>query len=209
MLSITFPSVLRRIWAFSDDISYEGQQDLDRALADRLVEGDPDAVATLVEQYADDLYRFVYNQVGGSEQDTEDIVQDTFIAALKAIRRFRGDSKLRTWLFSIAVHKAMDRKRYLARRPQIPLQDVTFSLPASEDKPEQLLERFEMRQAVRQALLQLPHHYRAALVLKYVEEMTVKEIAQIMDRSVKSVESILVRARRRLAEIFEGRYGAP
>jgi len=177
--------------------------DLDLQLARRLARGDFDAVSLLVERYADDVYRFVYNQVGGLPEDTEDIVQETFIAALRAARRFRGNSKLRTWLFSIALHKIADQKRWAARRPQVALQDVHIPLLAEGTLPELALEQTELFQAVRQSLLQLPAHYRTALVLKYVEDIPVREIAQIMHRSEKSVESVLVRARRKLMKVIE------
>lgn len=179
----------------------------DEQLIQGLVLGDPDAVAALVRQYADDVYRFVYNQVGGSAQDAEDVVQETFVAALKAIRRFRGNSKLRTWLFSIASHKAIDHRRRMSRQVQVSTHEMVVPLPAEQVLPEQAVERFEVRQAVRQALLQLPPHYRTALILKYVEEMPVREMAVVMKRSIKSVESVLVRARRLLAQIFEGKRG--
>ncbi len=68
---------------------------------------------------------------------------------------------------------------------------------------EGMMERVEQRQMIRAALLRLPPHYRTALVLRYVEGLSVAETAEIMHRSLKSVESILVRARRRLAELLK------
>ncbi len=180
-----------------------GEVDYDMQLVEQLKAGDPDAAARLVDQYADDVYHFVYNQVGGSAQDAEDIVQETFVAALKAIRRFRGDSKLRTWLFGIASHKVIDMRRWAARRPQVNFGDIPFFLDAPGMVPERVLERDELRKAVRLALLQLLPHYRAALVLKYVEGMSVREIAGVMHKTEKSIESILVRARRALASMLE------
>ncbi len=181
----------------------ENQENSDRQLISRLIQGDHAAVVEFVEQYTDDVYRFVYHQVGGLVQDAEDIVQETFMAALNAIRRFRGDSKLRTWLFSIAAHKVADLHRRAKRRPEIVPQDTTTSLQAEELPPEQMVEHLEARQRVRQALLQLPPHYRTALILKYVQDMRVREICQVMQRSEKSVESILVRARRLLSKVLE------
>jgi len=156
-----------------------GEQDEDGLqLASRLMQGDPAAVVELVERYADALYRFVYNQVG-SVQDAEDIVQDTFIAALRAIRRFRGESRLAT-----VPHE------------MLPV------LQEPNPQPEQVLEELELHQMVRQALLKLPLHYRTALILKYVEDMSVNEISKIMHRSQKSVESVLVRARRLFSDLI-------
>jgi RNA polymerase sigma-70 factor (ECF subfamily) len=83
---------------------------------------------------------------------------------------------------------------------------VATSLQAEDPSPEQAMEHLEARQKVRQALLQLPPHYRTALVLKYVQDMRVREICQVMQRSGKSVESILVRARRLLSKILEDQH---
>ena len=181
-------------------------ENIESQLVSRLTQGDSAAVAEFVERYTDDVYRFVYHQVGGGAQDAEDIVQETFVAALKAIHRFRGDSKLRTWLFSIASHKVADMYRRAGRRPKIVPLDVASSLHAKDPYPEQVVEHREARQRVRQALLQLPPHYRTALVLKYVQDMRVREICQVMQRSEKSVESILGRARRLLSKILGARH---
>ena len=188
--------------------TYTKEQDAESALVKKLIQGDASAIQNLVACYADDVYRFVFNQVGGIAQDAEDIVQETFIAALKSIRRFRGKSKLRTWLFSIAVHKVIDQQRWQARRPQIELSEDMLALFTEGPMPERIVEKMEMRQSLRQALMQLPPHYRTALVLKYIESLSVREIANIMQRSIKSVESILVRARRALESIIEEQNGA-
>ncbi len=186
-----------------DDLSMvNGEQDEDGLqLASRLMQGDPAAVIELVERYADGLYRFVYNQVG-SVQDAEDIVQDTFIAALRAIQRFRGESRLRTWLFSIAMHKMADQQREAGRRLATIPHEMLSVLQEPNPQPEQVLEEIELHQMVRQALLKLPLHYRTALILKYVEDMSVNEISQIMHRSQKSIESVLVRARRLFSDLI-------
>jgi len=183
--------------------TYTKERNAESALIKKLIQGDAHAIQTLVTSYTDDVYRFVFNQVGGIEQDAEDIVQETFIAALKSIRRFQGKSKLRTWLFSIASHKVIDQQRWQARRPQLELSENTLARLTKGPMPEQIVEKIETRQALRQALLQLPPHYRTALVLKYIEALSVREIANIMQRSIKSVESILVRARRALETIVE------
>ncbi len=184
----------------------ENQKSIEHQLTSRLIQGDPAAVVEFVERYTDDVYRFVYHQVGGLAQDAEDIVQETFVAALNAIHRFRGDSKLRTWLFSIAAHKVADLYRRIKRKPEIVPLDMDTLLQTEGPHPEKVVERLEVGQRVRQALSQLPPHYSTALVLKYVDDMRVREIGKVMKRSEKSVESILVRARRLLSEILKDGY---
>lgn len=195
-------SFWRGILAFADDrIDRAGQrataaeQDLMRRLARR----DPDAAAELVREYADMVYRFVYHQVGGIVEDAEDITQETFLAALQSAHRFRGDSRLRTWLFRIAAHKIADHRRSRYRHPPALPLDEEHPVVGAAASPPAFLEEAEVRDRVRAALLTLPPHYRTALVLRYVEEMPVAEMAQVMGRSPKSVESILVRAKAMLS----------
>lgn len=197
----------RGILAFATDILHrEGQratpaeQDLMRRLARR----DPDAAAEMVRQYGDMVYRFIYHQVGGIVEDAEDLTQETFLAALQSAHRFRGDSRLRTWLFRIAAHKIADHWRSHHRQPpELPLEDW-HSIAGEEMSSFALLEETEVRDRVRAALLTLPPHYRTALVLRYVEDMPVAEMAQAMERSPKSVESILIRAKQMLAQALSG-----
>ncbi len=206
-----FPTRVFRFWrgilAFASDILYResqratpAEQDLMRRLAQR----DPDAAAELVRQYAEMVYRFVYHQVGGIVEDAEDLTQETFLAALQSAHRFRGDSRLRTWLFRIAAHKIADHWRSRRRRPpELPLED--WHPTVGEDTPSlPFLEETELRDRVRAALLTLPPHYRTALVLRYVEDMPVAEMARVMHRSPKSVESILIRAKQMLRQTLRG-----
>ena len=195
----------RRIFAFARDGVERGKEENspDVALMKRLAQGDPDAAEQLVADYADAIYRFVYHQVGGVVQDAEDVVQETFLAAVRQAGRFRGQSRLRTWLFSIASHKVADHWRRRRRYVELPLPSER-QMADGQVMQEISIEQMEIRQVVRQGLLRLPPHYRTVLVLRYVEGFSVAETARVMQRSVKSVESILVRAKRKLAEILKG-----
>jgi RNA polymerase sigma-70 factor (ECF subfamily) len=198
-----FLHLRRGILAFASDILHrEGRRatPAERDLMRRLAQREPDAAAEMVREYADAVYRFIYHQVGGVVEDAEDLTQETFLAALQSAHRFRGDSRLCTWLFRIAAHKIADHWRSRRRRPpEFPLED--WHPATGEDaSPPTFLEETEVRDRVRAALLTLPPHYRTALVLRYVEDMPVAEMAQIMERSPKSVESILLRAKQMLSQ---------
>ncbi len=197
-------SLWRRIFTLIADVTGERGEPIspEMALMDRLSRGDPNAAEELVAEHADALYRFVYHQVGGVVQDAEDIVQETFLAAVRQAGRFKGRSRLRTWLFSIASHKVADHWRRRRRRAELPLFE-DHPLIDETTSHESMMEQMEIRHTIRMALLQLPPHYRTALVLRYVEGLSVAETAEVMKRSLKSVESILVRARRGLAEILK------
>jgi len=163
--------------------------------------GDEVAIAELVRTYAERIYRFVYHQVGGREEDAEDIVQETFLAAIKAMHRFKGSARVSTWLYSIAAHKVADYYRRQKCRKEKPLPPVEID-PSDLDSPEVLLEKAELREKIWTALERLPDRYRTVLVLRYIEGLTINEIMEITGQTQKSVESTLMRAKRAMANIL-------
>ena len=92
----------------------------DLVLLQRLARGDRDALTVFYGRHIDAVYRFVYQQVGGNQQDAEDVTQETFIAAIDSLESFRGDSRLYVWLCGIAWRKASDlrRRRDHSKTPQ-------------------------------------------------------------------------------------------
>ena len=180
------------------------ERDKEAELVKRLRRSDPAAVQDLYNAYFDRLYSLVFNQVGRDHQTAEDIVQETFLAALNSVSKFRGQSKLYTWLCSIARHKIVDfyrQQKREAKRGNQPLNIGSIELDqikSSELPVSDLMESKETHQAVERALFSLPPDYRQVLILKYVEEMSVSEISQVMGRSSKSVEGLLTRARKAL-----------
>jgi len=162
---------------------------------------DPMAVAELYNTYADRIYSLVFNQVDRNREVAQDIVQETFVAALKSAARFRGHSKIYTWLCSIANKKVSDFYRHQKRQAKY---QTTKALELDQLGGETLAadpgESGERQEVTRQVLLSLPLHYRQVLILKYVEEMPVLEISQIMGRSPKSIEGLLTRARNELRD---------
>jgi len=172
----------------------------DAQLVKDLRRRDPSAVTELYNAYADRIYALVFNQVDRNHEVAQDIVQETFVAALKSAANFRGQSKVYTWLCSIANKKVSDF--YRRQKRQAKYQTITALEPdqigdvgALVPDPAAAEEKHE---ATRQVLFSLPLHYRQVLILKYVEEMPVLEISQIMGRSPKSIEGLLTRARNEL-----------
>ena len=160
---------------------------------------DPSAVAELYNAYADRIYALVFNQVGRNHEVAQDIVQETFVAALKSAAKFRGQSKVYTWLCSIANKKVSDF--YRRQKRQAKYQTIKALEPdqiGGEALAANPVESEERHEVARQVLFSLPLHYRQVLILKYVEEMPVLEISQIMGRSPKSIEGLLTRARNEL-----------
>jgi RNA polymerase sigma-70 factor (ECF subfamily) len=178
------------------DISGSAVAVNDKELVDKLRNREPAAVVELCNAYFDRIYRLVFNQVDGDRDVAQDIAQETFLAAFKSAHRFRGQSKVYTWLYSIANRKVADfyrRRKREGKHRADPLENQV-----SEAETDGTVESEETSKSIQQALSCLPLHYKQVLLLKYVEEMPVAEICQVMDRSSKSVEGLLTRARREL-----------
>lgn len=176
-------------------------RDEDADLTARLRRGERDAVQDLYMRYVDRLYSLVFYQVGRNKNIAEDIVQETFLAALNSANRYRGQSKPFTWLCGIAYHKIGDFYRRQRRGAEdVGLRSATEveKIPAREEPIVDKFESEETKEVVEQVLAGLPLHYRQVLLFKYVEEMPVLEIGEIMGRSSKSVEGLLTRARKTL-----------
>lgn len=175
-----------------------GDKKGDIELLKRIGNGDNDAVTELYNAHVDSLYSLVFNQVDRDRETAQEILQETFVAAVKAAGKFRGKSKAYTWLCSIANRKVAD---YYRRKKRETKHRVQYSVNADEiqDTNEDviaILETEESNKDIRKTLFSLPIHYRQVLLLKYVEWLPVTEICEIMERSPKSVEGLLTRARK-------------
>jgi len=185
-------------------------QSYEAKLVEKLRSGDSAAMEEFYNIYRSRLYTLVFEQVDRDHAAAEDLVQETFLAALGSLDKFRGDSQLYTWLRSIAFHKLNDFYRCKLREPKPKESPPDFDAmkqleQTGNDEPAPLtvLESEEIRQSVHQALEDLPQDYQEVLVLKYLEEMPVLEISQVMGRSPKSVEGLLSRARKAMRANLE------
>jgi RNA polymerase sigma-70 factor (ECF subfamily) len=185
-------------------------QNYEAKLVQKLRSGDSAAMEEFYNIYRSRLYTLVLEQVDRNQAVAEDLVQETFLAALGSLDKFRGDSQLYTWLRSIAFHKVNDFYRRQGRQPKAKEPSPDFDImkqleQTGDDGPATLavMESEEVRQSVHQALDDLPQDYLIVVVLKYLEEMPVLEISQVMGRSPKSVEGLLSRARKAMRANLE------
>jgi RNA polymerase sigma-70 factor, ECF subfamily len=178
-------------------------QSYETKLVEKLRSGDSAAMEEFYNLYRKRLYSLVLEQVDRDQAVAEDLVQEVFLAALGSLDKFRGDSQLYTWLRSIALHKINDFYRRQARElkpeessPDFDAMKQLEQIGDNEPATLTVMESEEIRQSVHQALAGLPQDYQEVLVLKYLKEMPVLAISQIMGRSPKSVEGLLSRARK-------------
>jgi RNA polymerase sigma-70 factor (ECF subfamily) len=185
-------------------------EDYEARLVQKLRSGNDTAMEEFYNIYRSRLYNLVLAQVDQNQAVAEDLVHETFLAALGSLDKFRGDSQLYTWLRSIAFHKINDHYRRQVRQPKTKESSPDFDAmkqleQTGNDEPAAItvMESEEVRQSVHQALEELPKDYQDVLVLKYLEEMPVLEISQVMGRSPKSVEGLLSRARKAMRANLE------
>lgn len=160
-------------------------------LLERLKRGDSAAVRGWFAEYHDEIFQFVCYKISDTT-DAEEIVQETFINCLKHLPLFKGDASIATWMKSIARHEVADyyRKKYAKKAIQtIPLHEFILG------KELQIEDAHEVATKVKKVLRQMRADYRELLLLKYVDNKQVTNIAAELGRTFKSVEADLFRAR--------------
>jgi RNA polymerase sigma-70 factor (ECF subfamily) len=161
--------------------------------------GEPGAWDTLFRRYQLPLYVYVFELVR-DEQAALDIVQETFIAATRHIGGLRDDSKFGSWLFGIAHQKGIQRWR---KRHEILLDEIPEPTEEFEDGPDDLLIRSEQENEFMDLLNQLPLPHRSVLLLHFVEDFSLEEIARISEAPLGTVKSRLHYAKKSLRTLLE------
>jgi RNA polymerase sigma-70 factor (ECF subfamily) len=176
-------------------------QAADQKLVERVQKGDKGAFDLLVLKYQHKIVNLIMRYVRDPEL-AQDIAQEAFIKAYRALPRFRGDSAFYTWMYRIAVNTAKNHLAAQRRRPmdiELDLQDPEqYDLHAKlreTDTPEGVALGNELKETVERAIAALPEDLRTAIVLRELEGMSYEEIAQTMDCPVGTVRSRIFRAR--------------
>ena len=163
--------------------------------------GDADAFEQLVVAYREQVFRLALRMCG-SEADADEVAQEAFLSAWKALPNFRGESQFSTWLYQLTTHAAIDlmrrEKRQIAAADDIT--EVSAADPAPS--PQQQAEQSEQREIVRDAILQLAPEQREVVVLRFMEELSYEEIGAVLKLPSGTVKSRLNRAKAQLKEIL-------
>jgi RNA polymerase sigma-70 factor (ECF subfamily) len=183
-------------------INYSNESEL----IDDIRSGDQEAFRWLVEKYQDKVKRTSKGFIH-SDSDAEDIAQEVFIEVYKSIEKFRKESELSTWIYRIAVNKSLNFLRSATKRKIFSFFDFSESgrtklenttIASSEYSADDNLNNSEINMAVKKALDSLPDNQRTAFILSKYEDLAYSEIADIMNVSIPSVESLLFRAKQNL-----------
>ncbi len=191
---------------------------VDRVVARRILAGDEQAFQELFDRFFPRLYRFALTRLDGDRQTAEDIVQQTFCNAIERLDTYRGEAALYTWFCQICRNALADHFRRRGRGAErvVLLEDqpnvraILESLTApAQDSPEVGLWRSEVHRMVQAVLDALPGHYGDVLEWKYVDGLSVREIAGRLGQSPKAAESVLARARGAFREAITEMAGTP
>lgn len=183
----------------------------ERRLVRRMISGEEEAFETFFAAHCPPLYRFALKRSGGDAEAAEEVVQRTFCAAIDKIATWRGEARLLTWLCAICRHELAGYFRRTSRvsgrvelTEELPeVRAALESLLQGGSDPEEQTLRREIAGLVHVALDSLPPRYGQALEWKYLEDVSMKEIALRLDATPKAVESLLTRARGALSDALE------
>lgn len=172
---------------------------------EKLRQGDAAAFDTFVQRYSSDIYGLLY-RITEDAEEASDLTQETFLKALKAVKKFRGDSELKTWLFRIAINQSKNRFRWWKRRKRektvsldapIGQSDTPMSETFSSDSlnPEEMTLQNEREKFLNKALQELPDIFREAVILCDIEGLSYEEISSVLEINMGTVKSRIARGR--------------
>jgi RNA polymerase sigma-70 factor, ECF subfamily len=198
------------------DVAFDDE--VEAKLIERLVARDERAFNELVQAYGRRVSALVLRMLG-NRAEAEDLTQEVFVQVFKAIGTFRGDSKLSTWIYRIAVNLCKNRSKYLRVRhageqdeleavaERVPLGQATKANVAQIERPDEAMAGKQVERIVQNAILQIEPTFRECLILRDVEELSYEEIEQITGLPAGTVKSRIFRARAQLKEIVEKQLG--
>lgn len=201
--------------------SYESlplPEDTEARLIERLVARDERAFNDVVRAYERRIFALALRMMG-DRAEAEDLAQEVFVQVFKAIGTFRGESKLSTWIYRIAVNLSKNRTKYLRVRhsgeqddlgaieDRVAMGDRKTANVSRVERPDEMMSGLETEQVVRRAILELEPSFRECLVLRDVEDLSYEEIGVITGLPEGTVKSRIHRARAQLKETVERALG--
>lgn len=174
----------------------------DEIIVERALTGDAEAFGEIVRRWERRIFALAYGMLG-REDDARDATQETFLAAFRNLRGFRGEAKVSSWLHRIAVNQCITRQRRAKVRSESALDDEQekqgdrFAIPL-DHSPVTVVEGRQETAAVRRAINSLPIELRQVVIMKEFEELTFREIADVLDLPLSTVKSRLYTALKQL-----------
>jgi len=175
----------------------------DNQLIQACLKGDTSAFRTLVSRYQDKMYS-VCMSVLKNPAEADEATQDTFIKAFRSLEHFNGSSQFSSWLYKIAYRTSLDYIR--KRKKTFDLDNVDAGFIKAEGNRQESMANRELSSLLLESLSHLPSDEAAIVRMFYLEEMTIRELSDIMDMSESNIKVKLYRSRKKLADIIENNY---
>lgn len=180
-------------------------EDTDRQLIENFLAGDDASFEILVKRYLKMVYNFIFRLTGGDASLTDDLTQETFFKAWKNIKRFDREKNLKTWLFAIAKNNARDawkKKKTLPFTLFENSEGYNKLDEVAEDKPllDEILEQIESAGELEEKIKKLPKKYQTILFLRYKDDLSVTQIAEVLNIPYNTAKSQHQRSLRALKE---------
>jgi RNA polymerase sigma-70 factor (ECF subfamily) len=174
----------------------------ERDLVAAILRKDRKATARFVADYTDCVYAYVRHRLAPRADLVDDIVQEVFLAALGNLTTFLGNAPLRSWMLGIARHKVETYYRQRLREPET-LADDHLERATEGATMDELIDRERLEERTQRILKQLPESYSVALLWRYWENRSVREMAEATGKTAKAIERLLARARARFRELWK------
>lgn len=173
----------------------------DRLIIERVLGGDREAFAVLIDKYSSRLYFFLL-EMGSSPQDAQDQAQEAFIQAYRKLRSHRLQSSFSAWLYTIAVNVFREARR---RKHFSFANDLLNVQIDNSPTPEERYMRRESEVELQRMIQKLPQRYRIVLLLYYTEDLSYEEISAVTGLTMHQVKNRLYQARRKLRKLWPGK----
>ena len=175
----------------------------DDELIARTQAGDTEAFTPIVQKYQQKIYNLIYRRVRNHET-AEDLCQEVFLKAWRALPKFQGKSAFYSWLYQIAINYSIDFLRKQNRQVTFAAEDISLNteegsqIPQMQPSPHEILEQEELKHIIQKAARQLPPGQHEVFRLRYEEELSIKEIAAQLDKSEGTIKAHLHHAHNKL-----------
>lgn len=184
---------------------------IENRLARMALKGDQQAFAELVDLYQDKLYHMAYRMLS-NRQEAEDVVQDTFLRVYKNLDRFDETLKFSTWIYRIATNLCIDRLRKRKQTYSLDAESQDYEgldgysmIPSDDRTPESELILSDTQRIIHQAMESLPPKYKTVMMLRYIQDLSLQEVGDILGMPVTTIKTRVHRGREFLRKKLEHR----
>jgi RNA polymerase sigma-70 factor (ECF subfamily) len=178
----------------------------EKALIEQIQQGNEAAFTEFVKRYQEKVY-WTARRIVGDHDSADDVTQEVFIKVYGALKEFRGEASVFTWLYRITVNVSLNYKRKKRIRNFFSIDELFESPDNTEDLPDVVVEKDETKKLIEEAIQQLPEKQRAVFVMRYYDELTYEEISKILHTSVGGLKANYFHALKKIG-VFLKSHGA-